>query len=97
MDYTGSSDPYVAIKFDAKVIKTPVIKRTLHPVWNHTARILIYPEQVNYDITFEVWDWDKISNDDYVGEVTLSVQEYTSQLPTGKSYDLELLVSSNPI
>lgn len=46
MDYSGSSDPYIKIVFGTKTYRTPIIKRTLHPVWNHQFRILVYKEQL---------------------------------------------------
>lgn len=46
MDYRGSSDPYVKVKIGTKIFRTPTIKRTLNPKWNHQFRILLYPEQL---------------------------------------------------
>merc|ERR1712000_718221 len=34
-DANGKSDPYVVVEFDGKKFKSPTIKSTLNPTWNH--------------------------------------------------------------
>ena len=78
MDLNGKADPYVVLKFGTKVMKTPIIKKTLLPSWDHTFRLLVYPEDIKLDVIFELWDWDKLSKDDFIATVVLNLADFTS-------------------
>eukprot|EP01084_Bolivina_argentea_P113759 202690_1 len=70
----AKSDPYVKVKFgDLKdQYRTRTFKRELNPVWN--ARFQEEEEglfgKVN-QIEFEVFDYDKISADDFMGRCSI--------------------------
>ena len=95
MDYSGSSDPYIRVKFGTKVYRTPIIKRNMNPKWNHQFRILLYREQleylfsspilielissyISYDMTLQLYDWDKVSANDFISSVKFSLTPITS-------------------
>jgi len=57
--------------------KTAVILKNLNPKFDATKRI---PEKVllNADILqIEVWDWDKITNDDFMGQISWKISQLT--------------------
>jgi len=75
MDLNGKADPYTEIHFGGKkVFKTDIIKKTLTPVWNQTHKLLVRQSESNYQLTFKVWDWDKATHNDFIGEVNIDVK-----------------------
>jgi len=82
-DLNGSADPYMLIKVldsngtERYKEKTAVILKNLNPKFDATKRI---PEKVllNADILqIEVWDWDKITNDDFMGQISWKISQLT--------------------
>lgn len=45
MDLNGKADPYVVLHLGTKMFKTPIIKKTLSPKWNHEFKIIVAPEE----------------------------------------------------
>jgi len=80
MDSNGTSDPFiVAYLGDQKKYKAPKIMKTLDPHWED----LDWKIECNAmdTITFEIWDWDLVGGDDYMGEVKFSIISLLSTLP----------------
>ena len=74
----AKSDPYVKVIVGKKKYKTNKIRRELNPVWNEqfvTEKKGLFKE-IN-KIDFEVFDYDKLSVDDFMGKCTLK----TDQIP----------------
>jgi len=90
MDYSGTSDPYVLLKMGKKTLSTPVIKKTLNPKWDHQFRVLMYANELDETIKLELWDWDRISSDDFIAEMSLPISEYTRQKPPGVYYSCDI-------
>ena len=65
-DSNNLSDPYCCIFFDGQEYRTDVIWKTLNPVWNQQFNIPI--TGVSKDIQIGVYDSDKYSNDDFMGQ-----------------------------
>jgi len=78
MDTNGYCDPYVITKFALRKFQSPTIKKTLSPTWNHRLQIIVHPEELNYDVEFELWDWDKLSSDDFIATLRVPLHEITS-------------------
>jgi hypothetical protein len=71
-DLLGASDPYCVIYFnDEKVGKTRVRKNTLEPIWNEKFPIT-YDDQARNVMRIEMYDWDRMSADDFMGQVEIS-------------------------
>ncbi|CAL4067791.1 unnamed protein product, partial [Meganyctiphanes norvegica] len=80
MDPNGLSDPYVQIKIlsnddPIQEKKTKYIKATLNPVWNEIVVCNLKPENHNKRILIEVWDWDRISRNDFMGCFSFNISE----------------------
>ena len=75
-DLNGKSDPYVIAKAADKQAKTGVIKRNLDPVWNEEVyldgKLSSFLET---GLTLQVYDKDRITRDDFLGEVKVPLHE----------------------
>ncbi|KAF2076289.1 hypothetical protein CYY_002404 [Polysphondylium violaceum] len=89
MDLNGHADPYTEIHFGGKkIFKTETIKKTLSPTWNATHKILIHKSEENYHLTFKVWDWDKATQNDFIGETTLDVKSLLDNIIVDQNYNI---------
>jgi len=98
-DSNGFSDPYVIIdptEGHPSSSKTPIIKKTLNPVWNYKTVLAVDPNFKK--LKFRVFDWDRFSRDDPLGccsfpssmfadGIPLDVWEPLKQKPKKKSKD----------
>ncbi|KAH7100949.1 C2 domain-containing protein [Auriculariales sp. MPI-PUGE-AT-0066] len=107
-DMNGKSDPYVVLIFARQRQKTPVISKTLTPVYDPKTATFDFPmyasvlEKVGSLVEVVVWDKDVIGKD-YLGELALPACDWFKynggakgfNSPTNKAYDFWLpLVSS---
>jgi serine/threonine protein kinase len=76
MDKGGTSDPYVVLRcsWSKQNFKTKVIDKTLSPKWNEEFNFL-KPDEAG-TITLKLWDKDKWSSDDFLGQVDLKVADF---------------------
>eukprot|EP01113_Clastostelium_recurvatum_P032709 TRINITY_DN4235_c0_g1_i1.p1 TRINITY_DN4235_c0_g1~~TRINITY_DN4235_c0_g1_i1.p1 ORF type:complete len:575 (+),score=184.18 TRINITY_DN4235_c0_g1_i1:53-1726(+) len=76
MDIGGKSDPYVDVIFGGhKVYKTEVIRSTLSPKWDEIHKQLVKRSEGKWELTFEVYDWDKMSHNDFIGSVKVGISD----------------------
>lgn len=48
MDLNGSCDPYVVLKFATKILKTPIVRKSLHPKWNTQFRLVVAETEIKW-------------------------------------------------
>ncbi|KAG8455664.1 hypothetical protein GDO86_001742 [Hymenochirus boettgeri] len=77
-DISGTSDPFVRIFCNNQTLETSVIKRTRFPRWNEVLEFdlrgieeLDPGDQV---ISIEVWDWDMVGKNDFLGRVWFPIE-----------------------
>uniref|UniRef100_A0ACD5UNA6 Uncharacterized protein n=1 Tax=Avena sativa TaxID=4498 RepID=A0ACD5UNA6_AVESA len=66
------SDPYVVLHLDNQKLKTSVIKNTVNPVWNEDITLAVTNPATPLKI--EVFDKDKISKDDPMGDAQVDLE-----------------------
>lgn len=76
MDMSGTSDPYVKVYVlpdKKKKFETKVYRKTLNPVFNETFvfKNLAYGEISGKTLVFAVYDFDRFSRHDQIGEVQI--------------------------
>ncbi|XP_037086955.1 synaptotagmin 1-like [Pollicipes pollicipes] len=75
LDVGGTSDPYVKIYLlpeKKKKHETKVQKNTLNPVFNQTFTFKMpYADVINKTLVFAIFDFDRFSKHDQIGEVQL--------------------------
>ncbi|XP_055546590.1 synaptotagmin 1-like isoform X2 [Wyeomyia smithii] len=74
LDMGGTSDPYVKVYLlpdKKKKFETKVHRKTLSPVFNEsfTFKSLPYAEAMNKTLVFAIFDFDRFSKHDQIGEV----------------------------
>lgn len=96
MTYTSfDMDPFVVVSFNRKVFRTRVLRHTLNPEWREKLFFHVRSSERSYNIRCAVYDWDNISANDYVGELSLDVTDIMDHAPrphpdTGL-YDMDML------
>ncbi|KAK5826371.1 hypothetical protein F383_00553 [Gossypium arboreum] len=73
MDVNGFSDPYVKLQLGKQRHKTKVVKKTLNPSWGEEFSFKV--EDLNEELLITVLDEDKYFNDDFVGQLKVSVSQ----------------------
>jgi len=73
MDLTGKSDPYVELLVLDRSAKTSVVKKSLEPVWNERVEVVLDVKPKEFEL--RVFDWDKISKNDFIGSIRVAITE----------------------
>ena len=79
-DTFSDSDPYILIQYSRlgrPLYSTRVIQDELHPRFEETAYILVTSRAIQADesISAELWDSDRLTNDDMLGRTEMNVRE----------------------
>lgn len=74
-------DPFVVVSFSKKVFRTRVIRHSRTPVWDEKLLFHVRRHETNFRINFAVLDWDKMSGNDHVGDVSLDLPDLMKDLP----------------
>lgn len=88
MDKGGTSDPYCVVKstFNKQSFKTSVIKKTVTPSWNQ--QFTFYTSEPTGHVMIKVWDKDRWSSDDFLGEAAVPVKGLKNGKPVEEWYTL---------
>uniref|UniRef100_A0A674H944 Ras GTPase-activating protein 4-like n=1 Tax=Taeniopygia guttata TaxID=59729 RepID=A0A674H944_TAEGU len=72
-DRNGASDPFVRLRYNGKTQESTVVKKSCYPRWNETFEFEL-AEPAEEKLCVEVWDWDLVGRNDFLGKVVFSVQ-----------------------
>jgi hypothetical protein len=87
-DTFGKSDPYCKVSAFGQSYTTAAIMKNLDPTWNETTSFCFFEDPKA--LHFEVWDWDKNSKDDAIGDHTLSLDGFYDPNHNGFSGNVDL-------
>jgi len=87
-DSNGKSDPYVKVIANGKTVhKTETKMKTLNPKYDPKKEIVTIPFTTALKfIDIEVWDWDRVGSDDFMGMHTIDLSEF----PPGVEKEIDL-------
>ncbi|XP_077164219.1 rasGAP-activating-like protein 1 isoform X2 [Paroedura picta] len=74
-DISGTSDPFARVLWNGQVLETAIIKKTRFPHWGEVLEFVLEEETVGggAPLTVEVWDWDMVGKNDFLGRVEFSL------------------------
>uniref|UniRef100_A0A8C3SS35 RAS protein activator like 1 n=1 Tax=Chelydra serpentina TaxID=8475 RepID=A0A8C3SS35_CHESE len=74
-DISGTSDPFVRVSCDGHALETAIIKKTRFPHWDEVLEFELeegVPGKGSL-VSVEVWDWDMVGKNDFLGRVEFSL------------------------
>lgn len=82
MDATGCADPYVTFDIHGKKQRSKIIQNTLNPEWNEEFVFEVDADH-NTKLTLKLWDSDRASEDDGIGEVSFKLANLSGSSSSG--------------
>lgn len=73
-DVFGKSDPYCRCTAFGQTYTTETIMKTLDPVWNESTTFVFFADPGK--LNFQIFDWDRGTKDDPIGDVDLSLNGF---------------------
>eukprot|EP01028_Stygiella_incarcerata_P003430 TRINITY_DN1682_c0_g1_i1.p1 TRINITY_DN1682_c0_g1~~TRINITY_DN1682_c0_g1_i1.p1 ORF type:complete len:757 (+),score=209.80 TRINITY_DN1682_c0_g1_i1:121-2391(+) len=67
MGKSKKDDPFVIVSLGQQVFRTAVQHKTVMPVWNQECRMWVYANSSDYEIRFDIYDYDRFTGNDYIG------------------------------
>jgi Ca2+-dependent lipid-binding protein len=103
-------DPYLKVTIGDESQSTQVIRHDLKPVWNKQLVFHVRERDLSLPIVLSVYDWDRFSFDDHVGDVKIHISQlvgstskkdraagfYSDSLPTMSEFTNVPFVTLNP-
>lgn len=74
-------DPFVVISFGKKVFRTRVIRHSRNPAWDEKLLFHVRRYETAFNIQLTILDWDKLSSNDHIGDVSFNVKELLDSAP----------------
>ncbi|XP_015681813.1 rasGAP-activating-like protein 1 [Protobothrops mucrosquamatus] len=69
-DLSGTSDPFARILFNGQILETAIIKKTRFPRWEEMLEFALEEgADSETPLVVEVWDWDMVGKNDFLGQV----------------------------
>ncbi|KAM4677011.1 E3 ubiquitin-protein ligase NEDD4 isoform 2-T2 [Discoglossus pictus] len=84
-DLLGASDPYVKLTvYDPAngvltSVQTKTVKKSLNPKWNEEILFRVFPQK--HRILFEVFDENRLTRDDFLGQVDVPLYQLPTENP----------------
>lgn len=75
-------DPFVIVSFGKKTFRTRVIRHSLNPVFDERLIFQVLNSEKNYTISFNVYDRDLLTSNDFVAQAILPISDLIDNGPT---------------
>uniref|UniRef100_A0A671MAN5 Ras GTPase-activating protein 4-like n=1 Tax=Sinocyclocheilus anshuiensis TaxID=1608454 RepID=A0A671MAN5_9TELE len=77
-DRNGASDPFVRVRYNGKTYES-VVKKSCYPRWNESFEFELDETLADTGLlSVEVWDWDLVSRNDFLGKVLFNINKLQS-------------------
>ncbi|EPS69666.1 hypothetical protein M569_05100, partial [Genlisea aurea] len=86
-DLTGS-DPYVVVRYGDQKLRSRVVKKDLNPEWNEDLTLTIDQHRRRLPVQLEVYDRDRFSRDDKMGDSEFEIEEFLRALKKIQKRDI---------
>ncbi|XP_015223336.2 ras GTPase-activating protein 4 isoform X1 [Lepisosteus oculatus] len=77
-DRNGASDPFVRVRYNGKTHESTVVKKSCYPRWNESFEFDLDEASADTPLSVEVWDWDLVSKNDFLGKVLFNINRLQS-------------------
>lgn len=74
-------DAFVIVSFGQRVFRTRVARHSLNPIWDEKLLFRVRQHESNFVTKLAVYDWDKLSSNDFVGSTELKISELIEVAP----------------
>ena len=83
-----SSDPYVVLKLNGKnIYKSKTIMKNLNPIFNEALTVIMNNPSTDV-LEFEVWDYDFVPPDDFMGKGIIPIENLPRYEISDKWYSI---------
>ncbi|KYO31782.1 rasGAP-activating-like protein 1 isoform X1 [Alligator mississippiensis] len=77
-DISGTSDPFARVSCNGQTLETAIIKKTRFPHWDEVLEFDLEERELEKEtrgplLSMEVWDWDMVGKNDFLGQVEFSL------------------------
>ncbi|XP_053225800.1 rasGAP-activating-like protein 1 isoform X1 [Podarcis raffonei] len=73
-DTSGTSDPFARVLWNGQELETAIIKKTRFPRWDEMLEFVLEEgTSGETPLIVEVWDWDMVGKNDFLGRVEFSL------------------------
>ncbi|KFO83957.1 RasGAP-activating-like 1, partial [Buceros rhinoceros silvestris] len=74
-DLSGTSDPFARVSCCGHTLETAVMKKTRFPRWDEVLEFELPEGELGGDVlSVEVWDWDIVGKNDFLGQVEFPLE-----------------------
>uniref|UniRef100_UPI003BEED6B3 rasGAP-activating-like protein 1 isoform 2 n=1 Tax=Rattus norvegicus TaxID=10116 RepID=UPI003BEED6B3 len=81
-DISGTSDPFARVFWGSRSLETSTIKKTRFPHWDEVLELREAPGTTS-PLRVELWDWDMVGKNDFLGMVEFTPQTLQQKPPNG--------------
>ncbi|XP_045056729.1 rasGAP-activating-like protein 1 isoform X3 [Desmodus rotundus] len=81
-DISGTSDPFARVFWGSQSLETSTIKKTRFPHWDEVLELREAPGTPS-PLRVELWDWDMVGKDDFLGMVEFPPKVLQQNPPNG--------------
>ncbi|XP_036908046.1 rasGAP-activating-like protein 1 isoform X2 [Sturnira hondurensis] len=81
-DISGTSDPFARVFWGSQSSETSIIKKTRFPHWDEVLELREAPGAPS-PLRVELWDWDMVGKDDFLGMVEFPPKVLQQSPPNG--------------